>query len=104
MIEKMIDHNIIDYYIINWAIPSIITIENRYQIDFRKPVCRCGVGDLSMSSEQIKASCEVKQVELSPSTLYPECCEKYVSCPVSSGVLGSGPVPEIGRASCRERV
>ena len=38
MIEKMIDPNIIDYYIINCAIPSIITIENRYQIDFGKPV------------------------------------------------------------------
>ena len=36
MIEKM-DPNIIDYYIINCAIPSIITIENRYQIDFGKP-------------------------------------------------------------------
>ena len=35
--EKMIDPNIIDYYIINCAIPSIITIENRYQIDFGKP-------------------------------------------------------------------
>ena len=37
MIEKMMDPNIIDYYIINCAIPSIITIENRYQIDFGKP-------------------------------------------------------------------
>ena len=37
MIEKMMDLNIIDYYIINCAIPSIITIENRYQIDFGKP-------------------------------------------------------------------
>ena len=37
MIEKMMDPNIIDYYIINRAIPSIITIENRYQIDFGKP-------------------------------------------------------------------
>ena len=34
---KMMDSNIIDYYIINCAIPSII--ENRYQIDFGKPVC-----------------------------------------------------------------
>ena len=34
---KMMDPNIIDYYIINCAIPSIITIENRYQIDFGKP-------------------------------------------------------------------
>ena len=33
------DPNIIDYYIINCAIPSIITIENRYQIDFGKPEC-----------------------------------------------------------------
>ena len=39
MIEKMMDPNIIDYYIINCAIPSIITIENRYQIDFGKPGC-----------------------------------------------------------------
>ena len=39
MIEKMMDPNIIDYYIINCAIPSIITIENRYQIDFSKPAC-----------------------------------------------------------------
>ena len=38
MIEKMMDHNIIDYYIIICAIPSIITIKNRYQIDFGKPV------------------------------------------------------------------
>ena len=38
MIEKMMYPNIIDYYIINCAIPSIITIENRYQIDFGKPV------------------------------------------------------------------
>ena len=38
--EKMIDPNIIDYYIINCAIPSIITIENRYQIDFGKPVTK----------------------------------------------------------------
>ena len=37
MIEKMMDPKIIDYYIINCAIPSIITIENRYQIDFGKP-------------------------------------------------------------------
>ena len=37
MIEKMMDPNIIDYYIINCAIPLIITIENRYQIDFGKP-------------------------------------------------------------------
>ena len=37
MIEKMMDPNIIDYYIINCAIPSIITIKNRYQIDFGKP-------------------------------------------------------------------
>ena len=40
MIEKMMDPNIIDYYIINCAIPSIITIENRYQIDFGKPVTK----------------------------------------------------------------
>ena len=38
MIEKMMDPNIIDYYIINCAIPSIITIKNRYQMDFGKPV------------------------------------------------------------------
>ena len=31
------DPNIIDYYTINCAIPSIITIENRYQIGFGKP-------------------------------------------------------------------
>ena len=36
MMEKMMDLDIIDYYIINCAIPSI-TIENRYQIDFGKP-------------------------------------------------------------------
>ena len=34
MMEKMMDPNIIDYYII----PLIIPIENRYQIDFGKPV------------------------------------------------------------------
>ena len=33
MMEKMMDPNMIDYYIINCAIPSI---ENRYQIDFGK--------------------------------------------------------------------
>ena len=38
MIERMMDPNIIDYYMISCAIPSIITIENRYQIDFGKPV------------------------------------------------------------------
>ena len=37
IIEKMMDPNIIDYYIIKCAIPSIITIENRNQIDFGKP-------------------------------------------------------------------
>ena len=37
MIERMMDPNIIDYYMISCAIPSIITIENRYQIDFGKP-------------------------------------------------------------------
>ena len=37
IIEKMVDPNIIDYYIFNCAIPSVITIENRYQIDFGKP-------------------------------------------------------------------
>ena len=36
MIEKMMDP-IFDYYIINCTIPSIVTIENRYQIDFCKP-------------------------------------------------------------------
>ena len=36
MMEKMMDPNIIYYYIINCAIPPIITIENRYQIDFGK--------------------------------------------------------------------
>ena len=51
--EKMMDPNIIDYYIyyiyyidyiINCAIPSIITIENRSQIEFGKPD---GVADKS---------------------------------------------------------
>ena len=42
MIEKMMDPNIIDYYIINCAIPLIITIENRYQIDFGKPGLQVG--------------------------------------------------------------
>ena len=37
MIEKMMDPNIIDNYTINCAITTIITIENRYQIDFGKP-------------------------------------------------------------------
>ena len=35
MMEKIMDPNIIDYYIVNCAIPSIITI--CYQIDFGKP-------------------------------------------------------------------
>ena len=38
MIEKMMDPNIIDYYIINYLIPSIMKIENRYRINFGKPV------------------------------------------------------------------
>ena len=38
MVEKMMDPNIIDYNIINCAIPLIITIKNRYQIDFGKQV------------------------------------------------------------------
>ena len=37
MMVKMMYPNIIDYYIINCAIPSIIIIENRYQIDFGMP-------------------------------------------------------------------
>ena len=37
VIEKMMDPKIIDYYIIDFAIPLIITIENPYQIDFGKP-------------------------------------------------------------------
>ena len=37
MMEKMMNLNIIDYYIINCAIPSIITIGNSYQICFCKP-------------------------------------------------------------------
>ena len=37
MMGKMMYPNIIDYYMINCAIPSLITIENRYQIDFGKP-------------------------------------------------------------------
>ena len=37
MMGKMMYPNIIDYYIINCAIPLIITIENRYQINFGKP-------------------------------------------------------------------
>ena len=36
MMEKMMDPNIIDYYIINCAIPLMITIKNRYQFDFDK--------------------------------------------------------------------
>ena len=43
MIEKMMVPNIIEYYIINCAIPSIITIKNRYQIDFGKPAYRGGI-------------------------------------------------------------
>ena len=43
MIEKMMDTNIhvIDYHVINCSIPSIITIQNRYQIDFGKPGHGC---------------------------------------------------------------
>ena len=37
MMEKMMDLNIIDKYIINCAVSLIITIENHYQIDFGKP-------------------------------------------------------------------
>ena len=33
----MMDPNSIDYYIIDCAIPSISTIENRYQIEFGNP-------------------------------------------------------------------
>ena len=50
MIEKMIDPNIIDYYIINCVIPSIITIENRYQIDFGKPSIEPGHNSTLKSS------------------------------------------------------
>ena len=39
MMGKMMDLNIIDYFIIKCAIQSIITIENGYQIDFGKPEC-----------------------------------------------------------------
>ena len=38
VLGKMMYPNIMDYYIINCAIPSIISIENSYQIDFGKPV------------------------------------------------------------------
>ena len=34
--EKSMDSNIIDYYVISCAIPLIITIENCYQIGFGK--------------------------------------------------------------------
>ena len=37
MIEKMMERHIIDYYIINCALPLIISIDNCYQIDFGKP-------------------------------------------------------------------
>ena len=37
MMGKMMYPNMIDYNIINCAIPSIITIENHYQIDFGTP-------------------------------------------------------------------
>ena len=36
MMEKSMDSNIIDYYVISCAIPLIITIENCYQIGFGK--------------------------------------------------------------------
>ena len=35
--EKMMDPNIIDYYIIDCAIPSIIKIKYCYRIDVRNP-------------------------------------------------------------------
>ena len=35
--EKMMDPNIIDKYIINFAVSLIITIEDHYQTDFGKP-------------------------------------------------------------------
>ena len=38
MNEKMMNPDIIDYYMFNCTIPSIITIKNCYQIDFSKPV------------------------------------------------------------------
>ena len=39
MTEKMLDPNMIDYYIINCARPLIIKIiENHYHINFGKPV------------------------------------------------------------------
>ena len=40
---KMMYPNEIDYTI-NCTIPLIITIENRYHIDFDKPACRLGKG------------------------------------------------------------
>ena len=35
----MMDPNLIDYYIIDRAVPLIITIEYRYQFDFGNPAC-----------------------------------------------------------------
>ena len=35
--QKMMDPNLIDYYIINCAKPLKITIKNSYQIDFGNP-------------------------------------------------------------------
>ena len=37
--QKMMDPSLIDYYLIDCAIPLIITIKYRYQIDFGNPDC-----------------------------------------------------------------
>ena len=39
---------------------------------------------IQLSPEQIAQGCEVKQVEVSPSTLYPKCCQKFVKCPTAN--------------------
>ena len=52
-----------------------------YDVNISLILSRCGVISIQLSPEQISQGCEVKQVELSPSTLYPKCCQKFVKCP-----------------------
>mgnify|MGYP001803983307 CR=1 FL=1 len=67
----MMDFNIIDYYIINCTIPSIITIENCYQIDFGKPgyrirhfryMCIMGMNWRYVHEEKVDKQKSIKKV------------------------------------------
>ena len=48
MMEKMVDPDLIDYYIVNFAMPLKLTIVYRYHIDFDNPEL-CDVNCLALS-------------------------------------------------------